>query len=75
MKVGLFELGRGNWDKILNNLKRYFNYYPSMINWKIGCPKHVDDLREYYPKEKCSRSGLFGSIDELVKDNKENSED
>ncbi|CDW71794.1 UNKNOWN [Stylonychia lemnae] len=46
MKVGLFELGRNNWDKILGNLQRYFHYYPSMINWKKDCPQHVKDLMQ-----------------------------
>eukprot|EP00347_Sterkiella_histriomuscorum_P009116 403342460 len=69
LKVGLFELGRNNWDKIINNLKRYFNYYPSMINWTIGCPKHVDELRKYYPKEQINNQSFYGSIDDLLQDN------
>ena len=51
MKVGVFEISRGNaWEKNLQNLKRYFNYLPSMINWSIGCPKHVEDLKLFYPR-------------------------
>jgi hypothetical protein len=41
LKVGLFEIGRGSWEKNLQNLKRYFNYLPSMLNWDIKCPHHV----------------------------------
>jgi hypothetical protein len=53
LKVGVFEIqggGRGNWEKSLQNLKRYFNYLPSMINWTIQCPNHAQDLKAFYPK-------------------------
>jgi hypothetical protein len=35
LKVGVFEIGRGSWEKALQNLKKYFNYLPSMLNWNI----------------------------------------
>lgn len=47
-KVGVFEPSRNNWDNILKKLKRIFNYFPSLINWKINNDT-VRSLSKAYP--------------------------
>lgn len=34
IKVGTFEPSKNNWESVLKNIKRIFNYFPSLIRWK-----------------------------------------
>lgn len=37
-----------------------------MINWNIGCPKHVEDLKLFYPRQMLNQTGSFvSSMDDL----------
>ena len=48
IKAGVFEPSRNNWENVLKRLKRIFNYFPSLINWKIN-NQAVARLMKSYP--------------------------
>lgn len=44
-----------------------------MVNWTINCPKHVEDLKLFYPKHMLNPNGSFlSSISEMVDNNTAN---
>lgn len=48
LKVGAFEISRSSQEKSVAAVKRALNYFPSLINWNIGCPDHVKILKNEY---------------------------
>lgn len=57
-KCGVFEPSRNNWEQILKKLKRTFNYFPSLIRWKIN-NYTVKSLSKAYPAESYAKNSAF----------------
>jgi len=48
LKVGVYETTKANQELAVCAVKRALNFFPSLINWGYDCPRHVENLKEYY---------------------------
>jgi len=62
-KVGVIEMGKGNWEVLLKNLKHAFLQFPGQVNWTYKVDgEHINHLKAFYKGEQISlESELCGS--------------
>ena len=56
VKVGTYEISKMQQEKAVMAIKRALNYFPSLVNWSIGCPNHIKQLKELYPAKNFNRT-------------------
>ena len=65
IKAGVFEPSRNNWDNVLKRLKRIFNYFPSLINWKIKNQTVARLMKSYPVHEFCKNASRVDDLNNL----------